>query len=134
MGPLQDPLQVLLHLLYKVPRTCQPRPAHPTLTSRSALIRLLVEVSVRQTDRFQMETQTTTSTTVVVDTMCSRKSAEVKELLQSLLQARKMPLSSQLRPAHRILILLSALLKPHAEVSVRQTDRCPMETPTSTST
>jgi len=81
--------QSLLQRLHKVPRTSQLRPAHPTLIFRNALLKPLVEVSVRQTDRCLMETRTTTSTTVLVDTMCSRKSAAVKELRQSLLQLHK---------------------------------------------
>merc|ERR1711977_800179 len=133
-SPLQVPQHQSLRHLHKVPLTYQLRPAHRTLTSQSVLIRLPVGVSVKQTDRCPMETQTTTSTTVVADTMCSRKSAAVKELQQSLLQVHKMALSWPLRPAHRIRISLSALLKLHAEVSVKQTYRCPMETRTSTST
>merc|ERR1719476_744315 len=98
---LRFPLQVLFHSPCKVPLTYQLRPAHRTLTSQSVLIRLPVVVSVKQTDRCPMETQTTTSTTVMADTMCSRKSAAVK-LLRNPLQVPfpslyKVPPTCQLR-------------------------------------
>merc|ERR1739848_823702 len=133
-SPLRIPQRRSLRHLHKVPLTCQLRPAHLTRTSRNALIKLHVEISVKQTDRCPMETRTTTSTTVLVDTMCSRKSAAVKELQLSLLPVRKVALSWQLRPAHQTLTSLNALIKLLVEVSVRQTDRCPMETRTTTST
>merc|ERR1719447_562702 len=132
--PLQVPLQAPLHSLYKVPHTCQLRPAHRTLIFLSALIKLHVEISVKQTDRCPMETRTTTSTTVLVDTMCSRKSAAVKELQLSLLPVRKVALSWQLRPAHQTLTSLNVLIKLYAEISVKQTDHCPTETRITTST
>merc|ERR1711977_552634 len=53
--------------------------AHRTVTSRSALTKLRVEVSVRQTKCCPMETRSMTSTTVV-GTTCSRKSAAFKVL------------------------------------------------------
>merc|ERR1719242_1999071 len=132
--PLRFPLQAPLHSLYKVPHTCQLRPAHRTLIFLNALIKLHVEISVKQTDRCPMETRTTTSTTVLVDTMCSRKSVAVKELQLSLLPVRKVALSWQLRPAHRTLTSPNVLIKLHAEISVKQTDHCPTETRTTTST
>merc|ERR1719159_1357070 len=95
------------HHLHKVPLSCQLPTAQRMRISRSALLKLRAEISVKQTDHCLMETRTTTSTTVV-DTTCSRK--------------RAVPLSCQLPTAQRTRISQSALLKLHVEISVKQTN------------